>query len=595
MGEIFISKGFYIGYSIFLVLLFIGLACFIFIPYYHAKKNSELAVDKLKDVGGHSPLNRRIMEFHSWVEENAALPFIKECMKPAWDYFKQKYQQSEAKHYDFAPDVYDFFLEDQFIQKYGNRKLAEVIPGIFLALGIFGTFLSIAVGISKLSVNGDATAMQNGIEVLLHGMEGKFISSLVGISLSIIWQGLDRGAGYPFLAKSFQQLRQQLDYTFPTKDESSVLLQLLKNEETRVNEYRELIKNDIVPELSKTISEGLQTALVPAIEKMKIDILELQKNGVSEMVHYFIDSLNSMAGSHMNELVETVNKTMEWQERVRKEVDLLVKAIQESSETQMKITEKNNLISMDIVSYADRLEEMVSQFSDVTGKMNIYQAEVANLLDKLTLERDLFHEFYSKHMGNLQDDIDKINSLTKHQVEYQSKLEGNLQMMQDLSHLQVDLASSLTDQAKNAQSMTDELNKTLTMIEHHGSTFIRLQSAMKDEYDKLSVDRKQQDEQYQQILTNVSIQSANIDDQVKALRDIWDSASNTLSTSINHFIRDMNQGLSDAFKRMDSELARSVDYLTESTNAIQNGVSELPNIIGDLKQSLDEVNKRAVG
>jgi uncharacterized phage infection (PIP) family protein YhgE len=592
--EFFISPIFYIGYSIILITGFAVLYRRILKPYYQAKACSEMAVKKLREIEGNKSLDRRIQEFNGWIADNSNQPYITSSVKPAWDYFKAKYQHSSNKHLNFAPDVYDFFLEEQFIQKYGKRKFAESVPGIFLAAGIFGTFLSIAVGISALNITGTSEQLKGGIETLLQGMQWKFVSSLVGIALSVVWQFVDRAKAFPVLSKSFQDLRRQLDHTFPTQDESTILLQLLKNEESRANEYRELLQKDVIPEISRSISESLQSSIVPAFEKMQTNILDIQKNGVNEMLKYFIKSLNKMTGNHMKELGETVNKVMEWQERTRKEVDLLVKAIQESSETQMKITEKNNSISKDIVSYADRLEKMVSQFTDVTGKMNIYQSEVANLLDKLTLERDLFHDFYTKHMFNLQSDIDKINSITKHQVEYQSKLEDNLHLMETLSDSQTALSQSLNDQAKSAESMTTSLNETLSTIASHGSTFIRLQTELKDQYKSLADDRKHQDDHYDKVLASINTQSANLEKQVKSLKEIWDSTSHTLSATIRDFST-MNQGLSNTFKQMDSELLRSVHSLSESTDAIRNGVSGLPNIMKDLKRSLDEVNKRAVG
>jgi hypothetical protein len=591
----FISPTFYYAYSALLLLTFGFLFLKIFRRYTEAKNISNAVVNKLVETGNkNQDASVRATEFNNWLTQNTSNSYIQNCIKPAWDYYYANFKRSQKKQVDITPDVYDFFLEDQFVHKYGKRKLVESIPGMFLSAGIFGTFLSIAVGVSILNINSDAATLKDGIGLLLGGMQGKFISSLVGIALSVSWQILDKAKNYPKLTESFLKLRQQLDETFPTSDESSVLYQLLKNEESRYHDYRKLISEEIIPEISKSIVETLQKTIVPALETASYNMVDMQRKGVSDMVNHFIDALYRMSGDHMKDLGEALQKSIEWQERVHKEVESLVQSIQQSAEIQVEISETNSTITEMNLQYADRFEQAVHQLTDNTEKMNTYQSEVSNVLDKLIIERDLFHDFYDKHMFNLQTDIDIIQNLTKQQVEYQDNLEENLKLMQSLSNSQMVLSRSLMDQAEHSESMTKELNKTVYMMQNHGSMFTKLQSQASDQFETIASERVKFNELYQEMLINIADKAGMIDDRVTSLHDIWITTTQSLSTSMNKFTADMNQGLTQAFNQIDTELAKSVNYLTESTSAIQYGFADLPNLMNELKTSLNEHNKEKV-
>lgn len=67
-----------------------------------------------------------------------------------------------------------------------NRHILESVPGVFTTLGIFGTFLGIYIGLQKFDV-GNITG---SIPTLLEGLKTAFMTSIVGIVMSLIFSKL---------------------------------------------------------------------------------------------------------------------------------------------------------------------------------------------------------------------------------------------------------------------------------------------------------------------------------------------------------------------------------------------------------------------
>ena len=137
-----------LGYIIYIA--FIVIACFWagrkwLGPYLSTDHDIHTLTNKLTELEEtkQNP-HERIQEFNHWIQENGHSPFMKEYVLPSWKDYYEKYKQFNQKGLPFTPDVYDFFLEDNLMQRFGKRKLVDAVPGILLSLGMIGTFFGIA-------------------------------------------------------------------------------------------------------------------------------------------------------------------------------------------------------------------------------------------------------------------------------------------------------------------------------------------------------------------------------------------------------------------------------------------------------------------
>lgn len=83
--------------------------------------------------------------FNQWYEQLTPLKkkiIYRELKEACHHYFDQILQLQKSGEM-LLPDVYDFFLEDQLVHKYGKRKLVEAAPGLFVSIGILETLTSL--------------------------------------------------------------------------------------------------------------------------------------------------------------------------------------------------------------------------------------------------------------------------------------------------------------------------------------------------------------------------------------------------------------------------------------------------------------------
>lgn len=90
---------------------------------------------------------------------------------------------------------HEFFHEITLLSQRINLRLTQAIPGYLISLGLFFTFIGLVAAISiaakGMASTGDVKAIQLSLTQLLQVASVKFISSVAGISLSLIlsaWQ-----------------------------------------------------------------------------------------------------------------------------------------------------------------------------------------------------------------------------------------------------------------------------------------------------------------------------------------------------------------------------------------------------------------------
>ncbi|MFY0544959.1 hypothetical protein [Brevibacillus sp. H7] len=610
----FSSDLFQYGYMLMMSAVCLFLGFLIYKPYQTVDQDTKKIKEVLAEISEEEDTQSKFNRFKDWIDTNANTDYLRNCVNPAWDNFYQKYMHNQQSGITFTPDVYDFFLEDSFVQKFGKRKLAEIVPGIFLALGIIGTFLGISMGVSGLDPTGDATTLKSGIGTLLSGMKVKFVSSIIGILLSLAWQIADKYWLYPRLSISFSEIRQSMDTAFPTQEESTVLYQMFQNQEKQMHDFQDFLTEIMIPNMISGFSDALQKAVLPHMEQTQNMMQEMiqktsstQMEGINQMVDQFVHSLSEITGEHMKGLGEALQTTIEWQQKVHGEMSALVESMQQSAKRQSEMVEKTTVLTEQIhlytdqiITYQNTLQETLWEMNQTTEKNTALQSSISELLERMVEERNVFHMHFDQHLETLRENVTSIVSHSEFQAALQDKIEENLQHISSVTDSQYKLAESMAEQIQLTSDSNDELNSLLRQFSVHGSMFAELQKELIKTLESTHRERQHIDETYNQINENLSWQIEQMDSRVASLKQIWETTSQVLSdankqlaVSMSRFTEDMHRGLEHTFKQFDQELSKSVQYLASGVDAIQDGVSDLPDAIQTLKLSVNELNKYA--
>ncbi|BCA56991.1 hypothetical protein W02_41310 [Nitrospira sp. KM1] len=107
----------------------------------------------------------------------------------------------------------EFFSLEQICAESLDLRLVQQLPSIITGIGLTFTFLAILIGLSKLHANGSHI---EGIQGLINGLAGKFITSIVGLACANIFSFLEKSL-FSRLATAHRQLLSMLDEMFPQK------------------------------------------------------------------------------------------------------------------------------------------------------------------------------------------------------------------------------------------------------------------------------------------------------------------------------------------------------------------------------------------
>lgn len=609
------------NYHIYIFLMFILFVISISLAIKHMKGLTDeynLIAQKLKEMADkdkqkETPL--AIAAFNKWVKTNSYKLSI--SFRKSWKNYYANYMENTKNGSQITPDVYDFFLEEELVRDRGKRKIIDLLPGLFLTLGILGTFVGLVDGINGLNSQ-SSEELRDGVIGLMGGMKTAFYTSIVGILMSLAWQLIDRLWYYRKLTDNFTTLRSKLDHAFPTQSQETILQQMAARQKQQMEDFQTYMSDNIIPQLATNISKAFEVLFVPHLEEtqtMMKSVLEQtnqnQMDGVKEMVDQFVGSLHEITGDQMKALSEALKQTVEWQEKVHREMSQLVQSLQDSAKEQSQMVEKTTVLTDRIHQYTDRisdyqstLEKTVAELNETTERNRELQLSTAQLLEKMTSERQAFSEQFKIHTDTLKENVVHLNRYTElhnelHQ-EHASLMEQwntSVEQLKELSETNSQYLASVKEQTGTFDHTKSELKKLLDDINKNSQNNLKLHDSilkMNSSLDEQRADLNQTQVDLRQQLSN---QLEEVDRRFTAMQNHWSSThdlisetNQQLSNSMTQFTEHMHQGLERTFEQFDQELTRAVQYLSRGVGALDELVRDLPSQMESFNHQVNQMN-----
>lgn len=166
-----------------------------------------------------------------------------------------------------------YFINDESISKAFkiNYRMLDAASGMLVGLGLFGTFLGLTVGISGFD-SSDSDNIQQSIQNLLGGMSTAFITSLVGMFLSLVYTLLDKPIRNK-LHRSIYTLTEKLDETYFI-DDNEVWEQ---NQAAFVDRMINAVRAEFESKLVYSNESGENTTIGNAIREILTENMEQSK------------------------------------------------------------------------------------------------------------------------------------------------------------------------------------------------------------------------------------------------------------------------------------------------------------------------------
>ena len=144
-------------------------------------------------------------------------------LEQAWLHFRKTFVVERTAWF-IEPRVFatrtasDFFPRDLLNGRL-NLSFYHQFPSLITGIGLLLTFLAILIGLSKLHADGSHIV---GIQGLINGLAGKFLTSIVGLVCANLFVFIEKSALHR-LATTQQQFITMVDELFPRKTMEQML------------------------------------------------------------------------------------------------------------------------------------------------------------------------------------------------------------------------------------------------------------------------------------------------------------------------------------------------------------------------------------
>ena len=249
----------------------------------------------------------------------------------------------------------DFFTTESILGKRWDT-IPDALPGVFTAVGLLGTFVGIAIGLSDIPQGDSRSAEDLGraIDTLIGGMSTAFSTSIVGISASIWWIFEFRGARRK-LESSLSHFVRKTDRLFPVEQPHETLMRIATANAKAARGLGALdgftsLREDVASVKGgiQTLGQDMASALEPLIEKhikepiqnLNVDLGQRQTEALGQMVTEFRDTLVSHVGEELHRFGEALKSARAHQSSTVGELEAFFALLEEVSNTQLKVLDR---------------------------------------------------------------------------------------------------------------------------------------------------------------------------------------------------------------------------------------------------------------
>lgn len=232
--------------------------------------------------------------------------FLGKSMQVSWRRFLVNAEQLDARGLNC--NVEDYVNDETAIYSAGHSQLAEVVPSLLTSLGILGTFIGLMRGLGGLDIASGGQQLMDGIPTLIGGMTSAFMTSIAGISCSLVFNMLNRMAhGSATRAiDDFNDAFTDLVMQKPLEDN----VQMICQQEDRAALLRR-ISSDMSARVSEGILSSVEKSLTPVAISMNQFIAgqtQTQMDGLRNIVNQFMNQMNQAMGNQFMQLGQTLSQ-----------------------------------------------------------------------------------------------------------------------------------------------------------------------------------------------------------------------------------------------------------------------------------------------
>ncbi len=500
---------------------------------------------------------------------------------------------------------YDFFNEKNLLASNTNLKLLSSIPSTLVGLGILGTFVGLTYGITYFKTT-STEQINESIELLLSGMGTAFVSSIWGMSLSLIFTVIEKRRIHS-LHNSIHQLCYNLDKKYKISKEDKRQIELAGQERilsdyfiftdennNRVkpaNVFRDIYDESVKQskamqafstDLAMKIEAGFDSILSNQIQKVIIPELHLLKTEIENLGKKLQDSTTGMSQNVVNELESALSKMMDefktavsgsTKSELKEIATLLGQAGSSLIDFPAKFQEMTEKLNTDFKSLQEVIQQIakqtLAQSNESTEQMKKQVEEMSEIFKTNVGELQIGQEvLITKQSENLQI-VDKLLNTFSASIEEMNSLSINVtEMILRFNNVQNELtltAGQLKLISENMNNSSSAFKDAQLKFSQHSNQFLENNSKTIEEIQKSLSRAKEVSSDY---AMKFSIIEEGLQSIFNQIQNGLDDYRDTIGSSMETYLGKYSEALTKTAESLTGALSKQEDILDELTEQL---------------------------
>ncbi len=606
---------------------------FFFVYLYRQKIMREMRVMKdliadFKEMNRDDKSSEMLLKVKSLLDSRFSGDSFQSGITELWErYYKraEKLDENEQIH------VNPFLGADALYQHLSKRNWFDPVSGICVSLGVLGTFVGLVYGISNITLDiqtGAGTqgfnALTASIELMLDGMKTAFLTSILGVILSLWWIYIDKRNLHKFEAYCLE-LGECFDYLL-SADEEQLILDRMK---LILQEQATMFKTDLMDVMEKTMSP-IFSQMTENIDRQTI-IMQEQLDVTKENSSQMTDQLVSQTTKGMESAISSFMARMEMMGGFLSKMTDSMEAFQQTS----KNSHQQSLVTV------EKTEQMMQLFERVSGKMdNMHdgftqisdlfsklgdslesmqqmnanaipvQTEMTATIQNLSLKYDESMKAMSQFKSQVDDDFsEKVQQITEQTQQMSSRFELMTARLEKALQTQESTIGRSSALLADVDKIAGKMSPIATNFETIGQTlakmqeqFLVMQASQRELAQALTSSREKTDQLTTQAMTTAKDYLDKMEQQISQMgqrsvimqqqwtqtEQAFRSTNQNISSSLKTFEDSLEQVLSKSFKLYDEELTKAMSMLGDQVTTAKSLNEEFKEAFEDLLGYLEK-------
>ena len=482
----------------------------------------------------------------------------------------------------------EYFSEDNTCKSVKlNLRLLDTATGTLVGLGLLGTFLGLTLGIKDFD-SSDASKIQESIQVLLSGMATAFLTSLAGMTLSIIFTFIDKSCRNR-LSKGLYNLTERLDKSYYIDDIALVTINQGNMLDKLYTNIQHLIMNqcnsvvstisaeakNVNDKLTYANQDGQVVTMGNAIREILTENSEQSKALKSFSTDLAIELNNGFDESLSRQMQQKILPLME-------NVDNTTKAIIEHIDKMAEVVSSpaTDMIQNVVAELKNSMSAVIDEFK--TGLSGSATNELESLASQLGTASQALVSF-PQNMENISETLQTTIEEVKTAVSEISNTSAtaNSTAMQQMQ----EQISYATGAISSAIGEVQEAMKSMNQSSQQQSN--EMVSRLAEAADKMGI-----------FLNNTisSISSSVQDSMLSLTSDINSKQADLISlqedttAETRKLLESFNQGI-ERLEKMNGYISETMNMFQQAQGQITGSTAHLQTITGDMKTATQLFNR----